>query len=284
MLDTIKSCRYRLFVLVIVSFVFFACGAGQRLAGLQADFERLYIAKLEFKDSLKNREAWSSIEDIETALQGVSLEAREAAASKDLQTPTKIALLRLAMIAAWQGKEDNEKYVAGIVERGRELCVTLAPTAPTRDCALLLIMPSAMASSNIPASLAVELEESFSDNNFNHLPLKYKPKAKFYFNSMRAVFETVLDTFANSQLPSYLNRHERLLNYYKKELTHYSERMGDARLYASEMEGGTIISQNEIEFAKCSEGWVGQVLNTKKGEFPGILDKSAKECLRKLNK
>jgi hypothetical protein len=284
MFDTIKSCCYRLFVLLIVSFVFLACGAGQRLAGLQADFERLYIAKLEFKDNHKNREAWSSVEDIETALQGVSLEAREAAASKDLQTPTKIALLRLAVIAAWQGKENYEKYVAGIVEKGTELCVTLAPNEPTRDCALFLIVPPAIASSNIPASLALELDKSFSDNNFNHLRLEYKPKAKFYFNSMRAVFETALDTFANSQLPSYLNRHERLLNYYKKELTHYSERIGDARLYASEMEGGTIINQNEIEFAKCSEGWVGQVLNTKKGEFPGILDKSAKECLRKLNK
>ena len=282
MFDTIKSCCYRLFVLLIVSFVLLGCGAGQRLAGLQADFERLYIAKLEFKDSHKNREAWSSVEDIETALQGVSLEARESAAIKDLQMPTKIALLRLAMIAAWQGKEDNEKYVDGIVEKGNGLCATLSPNEPTRDCALLLIVPPAIASSNIPASLAVELEKSFSDNNFNHLPLEYKPKAKFYFNSMRTVFETALDTFARSQLPSYLNRHERLLNYYKKELTHYSERIGDARLFASKMEGGTIITQNEIEFAKCSERWVGQVLNTKKGAFPGILDKSAKECLNKL--
>lgn len=283
MLDTIKSSCCRLFILLIVTFVFFACGAGQRLAGLQADFERLYIVKREFQDNQKNREAWSSVEDIETALQGISLEAREAAESKDLQTPTKIALLRLAMIAAWQGKEDNEKYVTGIIEKGTELCATLSPNEPTRDCALYLIVPPAIASSNIPASLIVELDKSLRDNNFDHLPLVNKPKARLYFDRMKAVFETVLDTFVNSQLPSYLNRHEGLLNYYKKELSLYSQRIGDARLYASKIEGGSIIGPNEIEFAKCSEKWVDQVVSAKKGEFPGKLDDSAKECLEKLD-
>jgi len=216
--DTIKSFRYRYFVLLMVCFVFVSCGAGQRLAGLQADFERLYMAKLEFKNNHKNRGAWSSLADIETALKGVSLEARAAASNRDLQMPTKIALLRLAMIAAWQGSETNEKYFDGIIDNGMNLCANPElKEPPTRDCALFLIVPTARDASLISESNAEELKKAFHDNH-NLLPARLEDKAVNYFGLLNAVLEDTLTIFSGSKLPVYLSKHSELLGYYKDEL------------------------------------------------------------------
>lgn len=286
MYDTIKSYRYRYFVPMIVCFVFVSCGAGQRLAGLQADFERLYITKLEFKDNHKNREAWSSVADIETALKGVSLEARAAAADKDFQLPTKIALLRLAMIAAWQGSETNEKYFDGIVDNGMNLCANPElKEPPIRDCALFLIVPTARDASLISESNAEELKKAFHGNN-DLLPARLEDKAVNYFGLLRAVLEDTLTIFSRSKLPVYLSKHPELLDYYKDELLRYSKRIRKARAYATKGESSQgakkAITDNDDAFAICAEGWVGKVRGTQPDAFPGNLKSDAEECLKIL--
>ena len=282
--DTIKSYRYHYYVLLIVCFVFVSCGAGQRLAGLQADFERLYIAKLEFKDNHKNREAWSSLADIETALKGVSLEARAAAEDKDFQIPTKIALLRLAMIAAWQGSETNEKYFDGIVDNGMNLCANPEiEKPPTRDCALFLIVPIVRDASLISESNAEELKKAFHGNN-NILPARLEDKAVNYFGLLHAVLEDTLTIFFRSKLPVYLSKHSQLLDYYKDELLRYSKRIRKARVYATKVESGQgtkkAITDKDEAFAICAEGWVDTVGGTQPDAFPGNLKNAAEKCLK----
>jgi len=284
--DTKKSCHYRYFVLLMVCFVFVSCGAGQRLAGLQADFERLYMAKLEFKNNHKNRGAWSSLADIETALKGVSLEARAAAANRDLQMPTKIALLRLSMIAAWQGSETNEKYFDGIIDNGMNLCANPElKEPPTRDCALFLIVPTARDASLISESNAEELKKAFHDNH-NLLPARLEDKAVNYFGLLNAVLEDTLTIFSGSKLPVYLSKHSELLGYYKDELLRYSKRIRKARAYATKVESGQgakkAIADNDEAFAICAEGWVNKVGGTQSDAFPGNLKSDAEECLKIL--
>lgn len=284
--NTIKSYRYRYYVLLIVCFVFVSCGAGQRLAGLQADFERLYIAKLEFIDNHKNREAWSSLADIETALKGVSLEARAAAEDKDFQIPTKIALLRLAMIAAWQGSEKNEKYFDGVVDNGVNLCADPEmKEPPTRDCALFLIVPTVRDASLISESKAEELKKAFHGNN-NILPARLEDKAVNYFGLLLTVLEDTLTIFSRSKLPVYLSKHSQLLDYYKDELLRYSKRIRKARVYATKIESGqgtiTAITDKDEAFAICAEGWVDTVGRIQPNAFPGNLKNAAEECLKIL--
>jgi len=274
----------RSFVILILCLILVACGAGPRLAGLQAEFEQLYLVRLEMEENTTARPGPADAEDIEHALRELSIEARQAAEDRNLQTPTRIAFLRLALIAAWQGKEQNQDYIDGIVDKGNALCASLTPKEPTRDCGLFLILPTAIASSNIPSSSAEEWYQTL-DNNKN-IPAEQEEQVATYFNGVKKVVVAALETFSDNdkQLQLYLSRHGGLLEYYKEELRRYQERLDDARSYALIVEGKSecVISENDKAFTDCVIVWVDEVREAPPNTSFDNLRRKAKQCLQKL--
>jgi hypothetical protein len=274
----------RSFVILILCLILVACGAGPRLAGLQAEFEQLYLVRLEMEENTTARPGPADAEDIEHALRELSIEARQAAEDRNLQTPTRIAFLRLALIAAWQGKEQNQGYIDGIVDKGNALCASLTPKEPTRDCALFLILPTAIASSNIPSSSAKKWSQLFNDGE--SIPAEQEEEVATYFNDMKKVVVAALETFSNNDklLQLYLSRHGGLLEYYKEELTRYYARLDKARDFALIVEGKPegVISENDKAFTDCVSVWVDEVCEAPPNTSSDNLRRKAKQCLKQL--
>jgi hypothetical protein len=275
----------RSFVILILCLILIACGAGPRLAGLQAEFEQLYLARLEMEKNKTARPGPMETEDIEHALRELSIEARQAAEDRNLQTPTRIAFLRLALIAAWQGKEQNQGYIDGIVDKGNALCASLAPMEPTRDCALFLILPTAIASSNVFSPFAEEFSKLIKEGK--KIPAEHEEQVATYFDGMKKVVVGVLETFSDNdkQLHLYLSRHDRLLEYYQEELRRYERRLGQARVLAIHVERKPegVISENDKDFAICAEDWLNKMRNALPDNSSESLRQKAKQCLEKLD-
>jgi hypothetical protein len=271
-------------VILILCLILVACGAGPRLAGLQAEFEQLYLVRLEMEENKTARPGPADAEDIEHALRELSIEARQAAEDRNLQTPTRIAFLRLALIAAWQGREQNQGYIDGIVDKGNALCASLTPMEPTRDCALFLILPTAIASSNVFSPFADEFSKLIKEGK--KIPAEHEEQVATYFDGMKKVVVAALESFSDNdkQLHLYLSRHGRLLEYYREELGRYEKRLGQARVLAINVEGEPegVISENDKDFAVCAEVWLNEVRDALPDNSSDNLKQKARQCLEKL--
>ncbi len=269
-------------LLMFISLLLISCGSGPKLARLQTDFELLYLQHLDMKAKNKKFSGkWYSEEDLETALRGVSLEAREAAEGQEVKPATRIAFLRLAMIAAWQGKEQNQDYIKGIVSKGKNLCNQLKPSEPTRDCALFIIIPVSIKSSNIPDPFPGQQMESLVAGAMK-VPKKEADKANHYFMSMKKILTDVLVGFGKTELPDYLSRHSNLLGYYKDEIKNYQARIGDAMIIATsqieDMPGGNL-SQDDIKFSECAQRWIRELRKDVSLKLPKKFKQQALACL-----
>lgn len=254
-----------------------ACGAGAHLAGLQSDFEELYTTRVAMESGGAGRADWASPEDIDAALRSLSLEARQAAEDDTLQTPTRIALLRLAMIAGWQGKEPDTRYVASVASTGTRLCTDLGAQAPTRDCALFIIVPTAELSSRFPASYEEALSEARVNGN---IPPARQDEVEAFFQGMSAVLASALDSFIKPPLVGYLDSHAGLLEYYRAELERYRGRSESARGFTFQIQGkpGGIASEEQLAFVGCAEAWIGDVLAAESSIKNPELRAKANEC------
>lgn len=280
-----ESRNYILFksvVVMLLGLLLVSCGSGPKLAGLQADFERLYLVQLEMAaKKVSNRDKWSNQEDIDLALRGISLQAREAAEGTDVKIPTKIAFLRLAMIAAWQGKEKNKNYIRGVVDKGNNLCVQLTPREPTRDCALFLIIPLAIESSDIKSPYTIKFRQAVMAGS-RKIPVDEANEAKEYFLAMKKLVTQVMEQFNKTNLKNYLAGHKGMLEYYQDETKRYWQRLGDARTMAKKKIKDTpqgMISDNEVNFSVCAEKWLLAVEKMVPATGLDTMSSKANECL-----
>ena len=137
-------------LLVLLVAPLLACTA-TRLATLQGDFNDLYGTKNACEEQDASARALSC-EGQEIPLYELAVSA-EAAAGKARDARTRIALLRLAGVSAWQGVGRNaDQLVTRVSLEGVKRCDALEERvrrqetwgAP-RDCAMLVLLPALLA-------------------------------------------------------------------------------------------------------------------------------------------
>jgi hypothetical protein len=137
-------------ILVLLLAPLLSCTA-TRLATLQSDFNDLYSAKITCEPN-DGADTGLACEGQDVPLYQLALEA-EASARKAKDPRSRIALLRLAGVAGWQGTGDNaNELVERVSLEGVQRCDALEQRvraketwgAP-RDCAILVLLPALLA-------------------------------------------------------------------------------------------------------------------------------------------
>jgi hypothetical protein len=118
------------------------------LSGLQSDFVTLYQQKDRCEQARKKGKALPSecMADYDQALMDIALEAEKLVGRAE-DAGTRVGLLRLGALAAWQGGEEGFNKADDLASRGSRLCDSLDKKgfgAP-RDCAILRLVPALVA-------------------------------------------------------------------------------------------------------------------------------------------
>ncbi len=192
---------------VLVATLILAACSGQRFAALQSEYYELMKSKdaLEKGDAFHgrlsgakfvpaDRSAVAAKEDVNGALYALANDA-EKVADEARDARTKIGLLRLAGLAAWQSEEHGEEKLIKISLKGQGLCTGIPKNmfgAP-RDCALLFGLGSLAAADTLARGLKA-LKQG-QDPDSPRLPAALRPSVEGFtsdFQTNWSAFHRVL--------------------------------------------------------------------------------------------